>query len=255
MPPPVSPSRSSTRGSRTAAARSSRRLLRSYLIHAPDGTAYPAYVAVFYAGQLGAYYDVQGTTWTDAPMFQSPDQTVSVAGRTYSLFYEGSNLKMVAWQEHGAVYWVRNSLTDTISPGEMLAIAEQTKPFAVAASSAGAAPVILKAARIPAGQVVVVKKSDVMRTLGGLGGLLALVLVPLLASPCCVAGASWPRPRVNLAAGAPVGPALSSALAHVPYVPLPPAPRSLDDLEERRPLSAGATGARWWPRQSSRWLS
>jgi len=34
--------------------------LRDYLIHAPDHRANPIYVAVFSAGQLGQYYDVQG---------------------------------------------------------------------------------------------------------------------------------------------------------------------------------------------------
>ena len=210
-------------------------MLRRYLIHAPDGTAYPAYVTVFYAGQLGAYYDVQGTTWTDAPMFQSPDQTVRVGGRAYSLYYEGSNLKVVSWQEHGAIYWVRNSLTDTISPGEMLAIAEQTKPFSVAASAAGSASVILKAARIPAGQIVLTKKSsDLLKTIGGLGGIAALVLVPVLAFGMLRRRKDLTVARVALASGAPTGMTLSNALAHVPYVPLPPTPRSLEALEERR---------------------
>ena len=101
---------------------------RDYMIHGPGGIAYPAYVAVVSAGQLGQYYDVQGMTWTTAPQFTSPDQTLHVGGRTYSLYYEGSNLKMVAWHEHGAVYWIRNSLTDTIGNGELLAIAQQTYP-------------------------------------------------------------------------------------------------------------------------------
>ncbi len=93
--------------------------LRHYLIHGPDNSAYQAYVGVFYAGQLGQYYDVQGMTWTTAPQFDSPDQTVRVAGRTYYLYYEGSNLRTVAWYEHGAVYWVRNTLTDSVGSGEL----------------------------------------------------------------------------------------------------------------------------------------
>jgi hypothetical protein len=144
---------------------------------------------------------------------------------------------MVSWQEHGAVYWVRNSLSDTVANGEMLAIAEQTKPFAVAASSAGSAPLILKAARIPAGQTVVVKKSDVLKTVGGLGGLVSLAFVPLLAFGLFRRRRDLALARQHLVAGAPMGVHLSSSLAHVPYVPLPPqqpAPMSFDDLEQRR---------------------
>jgi LCP family protein required for cell wall assembly len=210
-------------------------MLRSYLIHAPDGTAYPAYVVAFYAGQLGAYYDVQGTTWTDAPQFNSPDQRVAVGGRNYSLYYEGSNLKMVSWQEHGAVYWVRNSLTDSVGPGEMLAIAEQTKPFAVAAPAGSSAPLILKAARIPVGQVVAVaKKSNVLKTVGGLGGIVALISVPLLTFAVLRRRRELVLARRDLVAGTPAGMHLSTALAHIPYVPLPPQPKSLDYLEDRR---------------------
>jgi hypothetical protein len=152
--------------------------LRQYLIHAPDGTAYPAYVAVFQAGGVGQYYDVQGTSWITAPQFDNPDQTLHVAGRTYYLYYEGQKLKMVAWDERGAVYWVRNSLTDSIGNGELLAIAEQTDP--VAGSSRGA--VNLGAATVP-GRPPKQQKTSLAQTLGSLGGLLALLAVPLLTVP------------------------------------------------------------------------
>ena len=206
-------------------------MLRSYLVHAPDGTAYPAFVTVFYAGQLGAYYDVQGTTWTGAPMFQSPDQTVGVAGRTYSLFYEGSNLKTVSWQEHGAVYWVRNSLTDSVGNGEMLAIAEQTKPFSVS-SPHGGLPVVLRAVGVPLRQAKV-EKSNVFKTVGSVGGLLALVSVPLLAFGLLRRRHDLVGARDDLSAGAPGGMRLAAALAHIPDVALPEAPRALEVLEER----------------------
>ena len=81
-----------------------------------------------WAGQLGQYYDVQGTTWTGAPLLKDPQQTVTVGGRTYYLFYESQHLDVVAWTEHHAVYWVRNSLGNSVSNGELLAIAEQTRP-------------------------------------------------------------------------------------------------------------------------------
>ena len=50
--------------------------VRDYLIHAPGGKAYPIYVEVFSNGQLGQFYDVQGTTWTNAPLFADPNQTI-----------------------------------------------------------------------------------------------------------------------------------------------------------------------------------
>jgi LCP family protein required for cell wall assembly len=155
-------------------------LLRGYLIHGPDGAAYPAYVGVFSAGQLGQFYDVQGMTWTTAPQFDSPDQTVHVGGRTYYLYYEGSNVRMVAWYEHGAVYWIRNSLTDAVGAGEMLAIAEQTQPFLTAV---GRGPtrvrVILKAAGVPAPHAKVPKR-NLRETLGWIAAVVSLLFVPVL---------------------------------------------------------------------------
>jgi polyisoprenyl-teichoic acid--peptidoglycan teichoic acid transferase len=153
--------------------------LRRYLVHGPDGSAYQTYNVVFYAGQLGQYYDVQGMTWTTAPQFDSPDQTVKVGPRTYYLYYEGSNLKMAAWYEHGAVYWVRNSLNDSIGAGELLAIAEQTKPF-TAVHSTSRVPVILKAVGVPS-RLSKVKPLSTRILVGSLAGLATLVLLPLLA--------------------------------------------------------------------------
>jgi LytR cell envelope-related transcriptional attenuator len=152
---------------------------RNYTIHAPGGVPYPAYVAVISAGQLGQYYVVQGMTWTTAPQFSSPDQTVPVGGRTYDLYYEASNLKMVAWYEHGAVYWIRNSLTNAIGNGELLAIAEQTLPVG-AATAAAPGQARLRAAAIPV-RPTTTTTTSAAQTAGSLGGLLVLVAVPLLA--------------------------------------------------------------------------
>jgi polyisoprenyl-teichoic acid--peptidoglycan teichoic acid transferase len=160
--------------------------LRDYLIHAPGGTAYPAYVAVFSAGLLGQYYDVQGTTWTGAPIFSDPDQTVAVGGRTYSLYYSGQHLEVVAWFAHGAAYWVHNSLTDAISNGELLAIAEQTTPTGtpgpsgtstLARGAKGKAR--LKAAFVPTRAQRTTHTSK-LETIGSIGGLITLLAAPLL---------------------------------------------------------------------------
>ena len=156
--------------------------LRNYLIHAPDGTAYQTYVAVFSAGDVGQYYDVQGTTWTGAPQFDSPEQAIHVGPRTYYLYYEGPNLKMVAWSEHGAWYWVRNSLTNSAGSGELLAIAEQTAPLGTPGPGGPGARVNLRAAFVP-GKPAAKKTTGLTETLGGIGGLLTLLAVPLLAIP------------------------------------------------------------------------
>ncbi len=158
--------------------------LRNYLIHALDGTGYPAYVAVFSAGLVGQYYDVQGMTWTGAPMFANPDQTVTVAGRTYSLYYSGQHLMVVAWSDHGAVYWVHNSLTDVVRNGELLAIAEQTEPIGtprspIGSTGASSQHARLKAVVVPA-RIGAATRTTLAQTIGSIGGLLTLAAAPLL---------------------------------------------------------------------------
>jgi polyisoprenyl-teichoic acid--peptidoglycan teichoic acid transferase len=161
--------------------------VRDYLIHAPGGKAYPIYVAVFSNGQLGQFYDVQGTTWTSAPLFANPNQTVRVGKRTYELYYDGSRLQMVAWHEYGAVYWVRNTLTDAVGSGEMLAIAEQTDPIgtpgragAAAAHTPTAGPTTLNAVAVPQRPAPAQPATSTMHAIGTIGGLLTLIAAPLL---------------------------------------------------------------------------
>jgi LCP family protein required for cell wall assembly len=163
--------------------------VRDYLIHAPGGKAYPIYVEVFSNGKLGQFYDVQGTTWTDAPLFASPTQTVRVGKRTYQLYYDGANLQMVAWHEYGAVYWVRNTLTDSIDSSELLAIAEQTEPIGTPSSPSGsggavgtsaARPPMLNGAAVPQRPAPAQPKTSTIQTIGTIGGLVTLIAVPLL---------------------------------------------------------------------------
>lgn len=157
--------------------------VRNYLIHGTNRGTYPAYVAVFSAGLLGQYYDVQGMTWTGAPMFANADQTVTVGGRTYSLYYSGQHLMVVAWFEHGAVYWVHNTLTDAVGNGELLAIAEQTEPVGTpgtpGSSIGGTSRVRLRAVVVPT-RPGATANTSLVQTIGSIGGLLTLVAVPLL---------------------------------------------------------------------------
>ncbi|CAB4943229.1 unannotated protein [freshwater metagenome] len=44
-------------------------------------------------------------------------------GRSYDLFYDGSRLRIVSFRTPRAVYWVSNTLTNTLTNKQMLAIA------------------------------------------------------------------------------------------------------------------------------------
>ncbi len=103
-------------------------VLRLYRIHDRQGHLHPIYTIVIDRGGLGEYYDVQGSTWTDPPLLSTPSQTVQIGSRSYSLFYAGEEIRTIAWHEANAEYWIQNTLTNTVQPREMLAIAEQTLP-------------------------------------------------------------------------------------------------------------------------------
>ena len=154
--------------------------IRDYMIHAPGGAAYPAYVEVFSNGLLGQYYDVQGSSWTTPPLLDSPTQSVHVGGRTYYLYYTGQHLQLVAWYEHRAVYWLHNTLLDSVDNAELLAIAEHTTPIGTPVVHAGSSPSQPAVATAPPNQTVAQTGSSPTQTVGSIGGLLTLLAAPLL---------------------------------------------------------------------------
>jgi LCP family protein required for cell wall assembly len=102
--------------------------LRRYDIRDPQGQLRPTYTIVVGQGELGQYYDVQGSTWTDPPLLADPSKEIHIGSRTYSLFYDGEHVKTIAWREGDAAYWIENTLTYSLSPEAMVAIARDTRP-------------------------------------------------------------------------------------------------------------------------------
>ena len=94
---------------------------RAYTVPTGSGAARAA-VAVGTTPQ-GGFWDVQAIAWTNAPILASPDATTTVAGRSYSLYYDGAQLHMVAWRVGSVAYWVSNTLDDELSNRAMLALA------------------------------------------------------------------------------------------------------------------------------------
>ena len=52
-----------------------------------------------------------------------------LGGREFDLHYTGSHLHMIVLHEHGATYWVVNTLLDSLSNETMLAIARGLRPM------------------------------------------------------------------------------------------------------------------------------
>jgi LCP family protein required for cell wall assembly len=96
---------------------------RVYDIYDRGHHRYRAYRIVVYAGEDGQYYGVQGTDWRSPPILDDPSGEVRMRGRTYQVFRDGSRLRLVAWRTPRAVYWISNTLSETLSNRQMLALA------------------------------------------------------------------------------------------------------------------------------------
>jgi polyisoprenyl-teichoic acid--peptidoglycan teichoic acid transferase len=101
--------------------------MRSYFLPDRMHHEHYAYVDVVGEGLIGQYYDLEGTDWTNPPMLANPNQTITAGGRKFELFFEGQRLRIVAWRQGPAVYWVINTLQSILTNHQMLAIAEDAR--------------------------------------------------------------------------------------------------------------------------------
>jgi hypothetical protein len=104
---------------------------RSYDIQGDDGKHYPSYVFTLVNGNpgqpgnlgTGEYFTVQGTTWMDPPILRDPSRVTNVGGKRLYEYSQGGALADVAWKTKRGVYWVSNTLQNTIPNNEMVAMA------------------------------------------------------------------------------------------------------------------------------------
>jgi polyisoprenyl-teichoic acid--peptidoglycan teichoic acid transferase len=100
---------------------------RVYKLCTSRRKCFKSYRMVVSRGLIGEYYGLQGTTWKDAPILRSPSETKKVKGREYELHYDGDRLRLVAWRTKSGVYWVSNTLLQTLSTKQMMAIATSAR--------------------------------------------------------------------------------------------------------------------------------
>lgn len=100
---------------------------RYYRIRTPNGSFQQAYRMVIKRGLVGEYYGLQGTTWRNPPLLESSFDKRRIGGRTFELHYDGDRVKLVAWRTAKGVYWVENTLLQTLSKDQMLTIARTTR--------------------------------------------------------------------------------------------------------------------------------
>ena len=99
---------------------------RGYKIRLPNQKFDDAYKLVFQiGGRFGVpeYYGVMATEWRDPPILENPSETRTIDGREYMLFYDSDRLRLVAFKTNRGSYWVSNTLLQSLSEQQMIAIA------------------------------------------------------------------------------------------------------------------------------------
>jgi LCP family protein required for cell wall assembly len=91
------------------------------------GRLYNSYRMVIKAGLLGEYYGLQGTTWLNPPILKGPDEKRRIGNREFEIFKDGDRVRLVAWRTPQAVYWVTNTLLQTLTTKQMLSIARSAR--------------------------------------------------------------------------------------------------------------------------------
>jgi LCP family protein required for cell wall assembly len=100
---------------------------RIYNIEDERGKKRQAYRLVLSTQRVGEYYGVQGLTWKAPPILDDPDRTITRGNRKFRLYYDGKRLRLVAWRTKRAVYWISNTLTQSIGEDQMIAMAASLK--------------------------------------------------------------------------------------------------------------------------------
>jgi LCP family protein required for cell wall assembly len=79
-------------------------------------------------GYLTAYWSIEETAFTDAPILDEAHVTQVRGGRTFDYYYQSGSLHMIVLSENGASYWVTNTLDNFLSNETMIAIARSLRP-------------------------------------------------------------------------------------------------------------------------------
>ncbi len=100
---------------------------RSYTINGKRAVEVEYYAP---ADASTSQFVVQAVGWDlqKVPILRSPTSERTLAGVTYRLFYNGSQLHRVAWEAGGVTYWIENSLVDYLPNATMIAIARSFRP-------------------------------------------------------------------------------------------------------------------------------
>jgi LCP family protein required for cell wall assembly len=92
---------------------------RAYRIHDSNRA-----VRLVFRTAGNAYWGIEETDWTDAPVLADRSFRHTLGGRAYDFYYDGPKLHMIVLRYRGSSYWVVNSLLNDLSNETMIAIAK-----------------------------------------------------------------------------------------------------------------------------------
>jgi polyisoprenyl-teichoic acid--peptidoglycan teichoic acid transferase len=102
---------------------------RAYEVKSQSRRRFPAYRLVIPTGKIGEYIGFQGLGWKTPPILRSPSETKKIGDRVFRIYRDGAHTRIVAWQSDNAVYWVSNTLSESLTEREMLSIAHAARPL------------------------------------------------------------------------------------------------------------------------------
>ena len=82
------------------------------------------FVLTFYGSGTFDYWQVEESDWTDAPLFANPTVDVRLQGPEIRGVHERRQDPEDRLREGKAVYWVQNTILNSLSNATMIAIAE-----------------------------------------------------------------------------------------------------------------------------------
>ncbi|MBA3300391.1 MAG: LCP family protein [Thermoleophilaceae bacterium] len=102
---------------------------RVYAIRTPEDRVHQAYRIVLKQGLVGEYYGIQGTTWKDPPILATPSTKRRAAGRKFEIHYDGDRVRLIAWRTSKGVYWLSNTLLQSLTERQMFDIAKSARAY------------------------------------------------------------------------------------------------------------------------------
>lgn len=75
------------------------------------------------------YWQVEESNWATPPLLANPTAQFKYRGRTYQEYTSGGAIQRIAVRSGYSVYWVQNTILNSLSNATMIAIAESLQPL------------------------------------------------------------------------------------------------------------------------------